>query len=101
MYVNGEFVANHSDKWIPVYDPSTEEIIAEVPAGAADVERDGAARGWLGSRSGLPRNISVVRLRKGSFRGGRNAQTDSAPAPSTRSKSGACQAERKDLPGEL
>ncbi len=38
MYVNGEFVASHTGKYFPVHDPSTEEVIAEVPdADAADV----------------------------------------------------------------
>ncbi len=31
MYVNGEWVASNSGKTFPVYDPSTEEVIAEVP----------------------------------------------------------------------
>ena len=45
MYINGEFVASASGKWFAVYDPSTEEVIAEVAdGGAADVER-GVAEG--------------------------------------------------------
>jgi betaine-aldehyde dehydrogenase len=40
MYVNGEWVDAASGKVLPVVDPSTEEIIAEVPdAGAKDVDR--------------------------------------------------------------
>jgi betaine-aldehyde dehydrogenase len=40
MYINGEFTESASGSWFPVYDPSTEEIIAEVPeANAADVDR--------------------------------------------------------------
>ena len=40
MYINGERVESPRDAWFPVYDPSTEEIIAEVAdAGAADVDR--------------------------------------------------------------
>jgi betaine-aldehyde dehydrogenase len=40
MYVNGEFVESAGGAWFPVYDPSLEEIIAEVPEGnAADVDR--------------------------------------------------------------
>ena len=35
MYINGEWVASKSAKTFPVYDPSTEEIIAQVP----DAER--------------------------------------------------------------
>jgi betaine-aldehyde dehydrogenase len=40
MYINGERAESVSGAWFPVYDPSTEEIIAEVPeAGAADIDR--------------------------------------------------------------
>src|SRR5579875_17814 len=40
MYINGERVESVGGAWLPVYDPSTEEIIAEVPeASAADVDR--------------------------------------------------------------
>src|ERR1700680_4627734 len=39
-FVNGEWVASSSDETFPVYDPSTEEIIAQVPSSnAADVDR--------------------------------------------------------------
>jgi betaine-aldehyde dehydrogenase len=44
MYVNGEWVASDSGKTFPVYDPSTEEVIAEVPdSNAKDVDRAVAA----------------------------------------------------------
>src|SRR5579863_5026028 len=44
MFINGEFVASNSDKTFPVYDPSTEEVIAQVPdANAEDVNRAVAA----------------------------------------------------------
>jgi len=44
MYINGEWVASKSAKTFPVYDPSTEEVIAQVPdAGAEDVDRAVAA----------------------------------------------------------
>ena len=40
MYMNGEWVASDSGKTLPVYDPSTEEVIAEVPdSNAKDVDR--------------------------------------------------------------
>jgi betaine-aldehyde dehydrogenase len=40
MCINGERVESQRGAWLPVYDPSTEEIIAEVPdAGAADIDR--------------------------------------------------------------
>jgi len=46
MYINGEFAESRSGKTFPVIDPSTEEIIAEVPdAGEADIDAAvGAAR---------------------------------------------------------
>jgi len=40
MYINGQFVEGNSRKWFPVYDPSTEQVIAEVPdSEATDVDR--------------------------------------------------------------
>jgi betaine-aldehyde dehydrogenase len=40
MYINGERVESVKAAWFPVYDPSTEEIIAEAPdAGPEDVDR--------------------------------------------------------------
>ena len=44
MFINGEWVASKSNKTFPVYDPSTEEIIAQVPdANSEDVNRAVAA----------------------------------------------------------
>src|SRR6202171_4478143 len=44
MLINGEFVASKSPKTFPVYDPSTEEVIAQAPdANADDVNRAVAA----------------------------------------------------------
>ena len=44
MYVNGEWVESGSKKTFPVYDPSTEEVIAHVPdANGDDVHRAVAA----------------------------------------------------------
>jgi betaine-aldehyde dehydrogenase len=44
LFINGEFVEGHSDSFLPVYDPSTEEVIAEVPDGdESDVNRAVAA----------------------------------------------------------
>ena len=44
MYINGEWVDSKSGKTFPVYDPSTEEVIAQVPdANADDVNRAVAA----------------------------------------------------------
>jgi len=44
MYINGEWVEAASGAWFPVYDPSTEEVIAEAPdAARPDVDRAVAA----------------------------------------------------------
>src|ERR1700723_2513036 len=44
MFINGEWVASKSAKTFPVYDPSTEEVIAQVPdAGPDDVNHAVAA----------------------------------------------------------
>src|ERR1700746_3817161 len=44
MFINGEWVISKSTKTFPVYDPSTEEVIAQVPdANAEDVNRAVAA----------------------------------------------------------
>src|SRR5437763_6748924 len=44
MFINGEWVPSKSAKTFPVYDPSTEEVIAQVPdANADDVKRAVAA----------------------------------------------------------
>src|SRR5215469_13777435 len=44
MYINGEWVDSKSSKTFPVYDPASEEIIAQVPdANADDVNRAVAA----------------------------------------------------------
>jgi betaine-aldehyde dehydrogenase len=44
LFINGEWNDSSSDKSFPVYDPSTEEVIAQVPdANAKDVDRAVAA----------------------------------------------------------
>src|SRR5580692_6083890 len=44
MYINGQFVEGHRRAFFPVYDPSTEQVIAEVPdADEQDVNRAVAA----------------------------------------------------------
>src|SRR5436309_15868861 len=44
MYINGEWVDSKSNKTFPVYDPASEEVIAQVPdANAEDVNRAVAA----------------------------------------------------------
>lgn len=40
MYIQGNFVESNGNGWLPVYDPSTEEVIAEVPDGnASDIDK--------------------------------------------------------------
>jgi len=40
LYINGEWSNSLSGRFFPVYDPSTEEVIAEVPEGnAADIDK--------------------------------------------------------------
>ena len=40
MYIQGEFTGSAGNGWFPVYDPSTEEIIAEVPdSNSADIDK--------------------------------------------------------------
>src|ERR1700720_2736374 len=44
MYINGEFVESQSGKYFPIIDPSTEDVLAEVPnADEKDVNRAVAA----------------------------------------------------------
>src|SRR5258705_12499499 len=44
MFIDGEWVASKANKTFPVYDPSTEEVIAHVPdANAEDANRAVAA----------------------------------------------------------
>src|SRR5437763_994827 len=54
MYINGEQVEAGRGAWFPVYDPSTEEVIAEVPeADGGDIERGVETRAGSGSRMHL------------------------------------------------
>jgi len=44
LYINGEWVEGNSEKMFPVYDPASEEVIAQVPdANSQDVDRTVAA----------------------------------------------------------
>ena len=44
MYINGEFVESQGGKYFPIIDPSTEDVLAEVPdADEKDVNRAVAA----------------------------------------------------------
>ncbi|NDL64106.1 aldehyde dehydrogenase [Acerihabitans arboris] len=40
MYIDGEFVSNHSDKWIDVLNPATEEVISQIPDADVDDVRN-------------------------------------------------------------
>src|SRR5215831_1808774 len=69
MFINGEWVASKSAKTFPVYDPSTEEVIAQVPdANADDVNRAVAAarvafdEGPWGSTTAQERGRVLFRL---------------------------------------
>src|ERR1700704_6306820 len=69
MYINGEWVDGKSTKTFPVYDPSTEEVIAQVPeAGSDDVNRAVAAAktafedGPWGSTTAQERGRTLFRL---------------------------------------
>lgn len=39
MYINGEFVANRSGRWIDVINPATEQVIMQIPQGNGDDAR--------------------------------------------------------------
>ena len=45
MYVNGEWVNSKSNRTFPVYDPATEEVIAQVPE-ANDEDVNYGAGAW-------------------------------------------------------
>jgi betaine-aldehyde dehydrogenase len=69
MFVNGEWVASDSGKTFPVYDPSTEEAIAEVPdSNELDVNRAVAAareafdNGPWGSSTAQERGRALFKL---------------------------------------
>jgi betaine-aldehyde dehydrogenase len=64
MYVNGEFVESHRGAYFPVVDPSTEEIIAEVPeADEKDVNRAVAAAKAAFETGGWPQTTAQERGR--------------------------------------
>ena len=59
MYINGKYCCGNSDRWIQVFDPSTEQPIAEVPDGKDDdVSRAVAAARHAFDESGW-RNTSA------------------------------------------
>ena len=69
MYIDGEFVESQGGGWLPVYEPATEEVLAEVPnAAAADVgaavaaaRRAFDADGWAES-TGRDRGRLLLKL---------------------------------------
>ncbi len=53
LFVNGEYVESSSARAMPVENPATEEVIAEVPdASAEDVDRAVDGRGGLNGNGG-------------------------------------------------
>ena len=64
MYVNGQFVESHRGAYFPVVDPSTEEVIAEVPdADEKDVNRAVAAAKAAFETGGWPQTTAQERGR--------------------------------------
>jgi betaine-aldehyde dehydrogenase len=64
MYVNGEWTEGSSNDWIPVYDPSTEEVIAEVPnASVADISAAVSAARQAFDEGGWPQTTAQERGR--------------------------------------
>jgi betaine-aldehyde dehydrogenase len=64
MYINGEWTEGTSGKRIPVYDPSTEEVIAEIPdASPADINSAVAAARHAFDEGGWPQTTAQDRGR--------------------------------------
>src|SRR5271163_5285389 len=64
IFINGEFTKNTSNNWIPVFDPSTEEVIAEIPdASAADIDKAVAAARYAFDEGGWPQTTAQDRGR--------------------------------------
>ncbi len=64
IFINGEFVQNTSGNWIPVYDPSTEEVIAEIPdATTAEVDSAIDAARYAFDEGGWPQTTAQERGR--------------------------------------
>src|SRR5271154_2087965 len=64
MFINGEWTEGSSGKRIPVYDPSTEEVIAEIPdASAADIDAAVAAARYAFDEGGWPQTTAQDRGR--------------------------------------
>src|ERR1700677_3539652 len=64
MFINGEWTEGTSGKRIPVFDPSTEEVIAEIPdASAADIDAAVAAARYAFDEGGWPQTLAQERGR--------------------------------------
>jgi betaine-aldehyde dehydrogenase len=64
MFINGEWTEGTSGKRIPVYDPSTEEVIAEIPdASQADINAAVAAARHAFDKGGWPQTTAQDRGR--------------------------------------
>src|SRR5277367_3571700 len=64
IFINGQFVENASGNWIPVYDPSTEEVIAETPdASVAEVDKAIDAARYAFDEGGWPQTTAQERGR--------------------------------------
>src|SRR6202167_5181388 len=64
MFINGQWTEGSARKRIPFYDPSTEEVIAEIPdAGAADIDAAVAAARYAFDEGGWPQTTAQDRGR--------------------------------------
>src|ERR1700678_617166 len=64
MYINGEFVEGHRRAFFPVYDPSTEQVIAEVPdASSSEIDTAIAAARRAFDHDGWPQTTAQERGR--------------------------------------
>ena len=64
MFINGDWTEGSSSNRIPVYDPSTEEVIAEIPdASAADVDSAVSAARHAFDEGGWPQTTAQERGR--------------------------------------
>src|SRR5271155_3936592 len=64
MFINGEWTEGSSGKRIPVYDPSTEEVIAEIPdASQGDIDAAVAAARYAFDEGGWPQTTAQDRGR--------------------------------------
>src|SRR6201996_7452572 len=64
MLINGKWTEGTSSKRIPVYDPSTEEVIAEIPdASAGDIDKAVAAARYAFDEGGGPETTAQDRGR--------------------------------------